>query len=500
MKREFLVAISIGACACTGASSADDPDEVLDSIEDQAADTAISDSSEADVHAEVEGPPDVSIDTAETEIIENRDIYNPETDSLEWPYTLAFAEECWRYTPTIEGEDITINGASWLTVDGDTIYYQTASLQQDKARSFLHAITADGSPLWHVETWEMMIPIPPIIDGDGNILLVAQSIQIPHRTANGVRVQKWSKDGVKLWERLGDAVFEDLVYTYDRQLGSRAAAIDDQNNLYFVTGAFLRSVDSATGDPRWHYNMVPDHELRTGGDIASPTIVDNQIYMVNDSYDLIVLDTDGELVLKRKGLFANMHTRWLSASRAGFLFSSASAYGLVTFTLDGEILGFDELNFGDASYFNIGSDDAGIIYAKHLYGGMRAVMPDLSPVWTSPDFVAAPDTGLIIDTLGHVGYKNFFDLTFQVLDRATGELIFDEHPLAVTYGQPVIVHDGEAIMVARYPGVDRPHLKCIKVPLGVPNRDAWSTGHANFKNQRRIHTFAWDEPAAAAPR
>ena len=68
----------------------------------------------------------------------------------------------------------------------------------------------------------------------------------------------------------GDA--RDPVYGFDRELGSKAGAIDDDDNLYFVTGSFLRSVDSATGKIRWQKNIVPDGMLSSGPWTATPTI------------------------------------------------------------------------------------------------------------------------------------------------------------------------------------------------------------------------------------
>lgn len=457
-------------------AAADVPAEVLVSIED----------SSTDIDA------DAAVDTSQT-IVEHRDIYDSETDSYtSWPYTGPLAEECWRQTPEIANEDIGIN--SWMAVDGDVIYYETASRQQDAARSFLHAMSSSGEPIWHAETAEMMQTLPPIVDDDGNILLIAQAISRPSLSPNGLRVQKWSKRGTKLWDGNGDAVTTDLVYTYDRQLGSVAGAIDDEGNLYFVTGSRLRSLDGETGAFRWEKNVVPDGELNTGRWPTTPTVVDNRVYIVDDSMNLLVLDPrDGSVVIKRAGLFAGIDTTLTAASRAGFLVAPAYAYGMVTYTLDGEILALVDEGFGESAETMIGTDDDGVVYAKNLIGnGMRAMRSDLSEIWRSTDWLSFPDTRFIIDEDGHVALKSRYDMKFSVLDQTTGKLLFDEHPFVVTYGQPVVARPGEVIIAGRFPMASDPHLKCIKVPgLGVPDPSAWSTGHGNFKNQRRLHTFAW---------
>jgi len=420
--------------------------------------------------------------------------YDPDTDTYtRWPWG-PIAEECWRHEPElVDGRRFDVNSA-FAAADG-RIYFHTRSGASRPKRTQLNAMDADGNVLWRAETWQMAVPLAPIVDDRGDILLVAQSVDDRYGYMNGVRVQKFSHDGRERWRMLGDATVSDPVYGLDWQLGSRAAAIDEAGHLYVVVGSYLKSFDQGDGRLRWQSNLNPTGKRGTLRSQLNATVVDDRIVMVDATGGLVVFSTDGERLVDEPGFFGDSALPiQLHASRTGELVLAMTGETHVRFTLEGEATGTLVDAFGSGvGIIDFGLDDHGHMFGHLAYSyPLVARGPDLALLWEATEpWHTSITTGLIFDTEGRVGYLGgLHEYRFVVFDAATGELLSYEHPGALVSRPPVMLRPGQAIVAGRLMDEAGGFIKCIEVPLGLPDPEAWSTPHANFRNQRRVRTFA----------
>lgn len=402
------------------------------------------------------------------------------------------AEECWRYElPHVDGARFGVN--SWLAAAEGRIYFHSRTGDLLPKVTHLNAIDADGQLLWYAETWQMSHPLPPIVDQNGDILLVAQSVDDYVGQPNGVRIQKFSRDGRELWRMLGDATVADPIYGV-RQLRSSAAAIDENGHLYVTVGSYLKSFDSRDGHLRWQSNIVQEGLVTASAIHGSPTVVDNRVIIIDASQGLVVFDTDGGRVTEVPGLFSDLPPSWVTATRAGFLVVTRSGWRLTRFTPSGEVLGHADLIEYASPRIVVAMDDEGNIYGQSSEGYLiNKLNAQLDLIWQSDEWLTAVHTGMIVATDGRNGFLGASDVPqrFLIFDRTTGEQVFHRRLGPRVDLQPVMVRSGEIIVMAmRDTTTGSAPILCFKAPLGLPDADAWSTPHASFRNQRRIRTFA----------
>jgi len=406
-----------------------------------------------------------------------------------WPY-LPIAEECGRYVQRrVDG--MVMGPNSWLATDGERLVFATRTVDASPPRNQLVVIDESGTVAWQADTWQMARPLPPIIDDEGEILLVGQSTS-EMGDVNGVRVQKFSRDGRELWRMLGDATVSDPLYGLYWQLGSAAAAIDESGHLYVTVGSYLKSFHSDTGLLRWQHRVIyTEMPWGAGRSTVTPLVVDDRIYILDEDYNLLALSPDGDVLVQRSAVGdAQFLPRWLTASRAGILVMTASGGGLVILDLEGEIVALADTGFGGGMGVTVATDDLGNVYAQTNRLPVVSVDRDLDLRWRGEDWSTSLSDGAIIDTDGRAGFMGGAALRpFIVFSRETGERHFGDHPGVHVTGQPVMLTPGKVWLVGRESDGQMPFLKCIEVPLGLPDPDAWATPHANFRNQRRIRSF-----------
>ncbi|MCC6620633.1 MAG: hypothetical protein IT385_05230 [Deltaproteobacteria bacterium] len=224
---------------------------------------------------------------------------------------------------------------------------------------------------------------------------------------------------------------------------------------------------------------------------TAPTIVDNRIYMLDESASFVAFSTDGERLIETP-VFPGKPLGWMNASADGRLFAAIYPTEFVLLSSDGEVLGlWEDTPMPDRMGFQPMLDGSLIVQAGNSFT-ISALTPDLETIWRTPHRQSVITQGAIIDTQGRVGFQDQnYDQNFIVLDGASGALLFEKHPHINPRGSyPVMIRPGQVILTGHDPLEDYGHIQCIEVPeLGLPARDGWSTPLANFKNQRRIRTL-----------
>lgn len=476
MRVAIVIVMLTGVVSCPGPSTGGGLADIVSAEVDSSGGDATNSSGEDDGDADALDTRDIAVDVED------------DADASDWPFQPT-AVALWTWRPLEErGRGVVINPAArGIAVGASKVYVPTVTLDTP-VRTFIDVVEADGGSVGRIETWGMNAPLPVIIDDDGSLILIGQGIA-DTGGFNGVHVQKFTPQLELAWEANGGATVDDPVYGFQRQLAMSAGGLDFNGNVYFVVGSYLKAFDGHTGDELWQQVVVPAGSVPSTFNTA-PVIIDDKIYMFDSEGSLLVLSTEGTRVLDLP-LLKGQGASWMNATPDGRLVVKIGGAELVVFTVSGEEVGrIRDVGGGSFEFAFQPAPDGSLYVQSDSMFTIRTYDPALVPKWTTADLRSPAKLGMMFDDRGHLSYQSLgFEDHFIVLDRASGEVLFEKHPGVQPHrSPPVMIQDGQVVLLGRRPeeGLE---LRCISVPdIAVPVDPAWVTTHANFRNQRRIRS------------